>query len=504
MLTSAGQSGHNKHQGRQGPLACPVRPVEREQQPPSRAAPVLHKGDPVRVLLLNPPPLADAPQATTTAADRGGLAYPLWLASAAGLLEDGGFRVSVLDAPASFFGWRDVVRRACLFHPDLIVVELATLPDEDAALLAGAIKHELPSATLVLVGAGATAAPLHSLRCCPAADAVAPGEYEGTLLDLATRLDQARDWHTVPGIAYRTTSGRLVATPDRPDLADLDVLPFVSRVYHQHLQVQHYGYGVARTPMVAISVGRATPHDLHTCLCGSLAMAQSTRWRSPGNVAAELAELGGHLPPVREALLVGAPVHQPGWLAELCATLSRERNPVAWSLATHPGLPPQDLALMRRAGARALYLALPPTDAAFPDGGNEALTALCRAARAAGLAVYGCMGSTTSASGRSTAPARRLGLQAIYSCSCVSGEPSTARLTPLTWGALHGAWTRLRLGGGAVLLPWQAAPRLLASRRPLQAVRGPWRLLAALRRRIHGKLSSSRRVGDPPATKRRA
>lgn len=449
----------------------------------------------MRVLLLNPPPLADTPQAPTPAAQRGGLAYPLWLACAAGLLEDQGFRVSLLDAPASSFGWRDVVRRACLFRPDLIVVEVAAPPDEDAALLVGAIKHELPTAILVLVGPGATAAPLHSLRCCPAADAVAHGEYEGTLLDLATRLDQARDWHTVPGIVYRTTSGRLVATPDRPALADLDALPFVSRVYHQHLQVERYGYGVAQTSMVTISVGRATPHVLRACLCGSLAMPQATRWRSPSSVAAELAELGGQPTPVREALLVGAPVHQPGWLTELCATLSHQREPMAWSLATLAGLPHEDLALMRRAGARALYLALPP------DADREAaVMALCRAARAAGLAVYGCTGAKNRAPGRSTASARHLGLQAVYSCSCVSGD-QVVEVAP------HRAWSWRALGHPSMQLPWQAARRLLAMgwvRAPYRASRGPRYLLAALRRRIPGKPSATRRDGGQPATKRRA
>ena len=89
----------------------------------------------MRVLVVNPPFLErySRSQRSPAVTKSGTLYYPIWLAYATGLLEDHGFEVSLLDAPASRLGARDVVGHAAATHPKLIVLD-STTPSIDSDL----------------------------------------------------------------------------------------------------------------------------------------------------------------------------------------------------------------------------------------------------------------------------------------------------------------------------------------------------------------------------------
>jgi anaerobic magnesium-protoporphyrin IX monomethyl ester cyclase len=67
-----------------------------------------------------------------------------------------------------------------------------------------------------------------TLKLVPDLDSVVRFEGELTLLELVDLLGTKRDWRKIEGIAYRQDS-EFIATPMRPLVADLDVLPYPER-----------------------------------------------------------------------------------------------------------------------------------------------------------------------------------------------------------------------------------------------------------------------------------
>src|SRR5215469_3547182 len=65
----------------------------------------------------------------------------------------------------------------------------------------------------------------HTFELVPNLDSVALFEGELTLLDLVEHLSSGRDWHNVPGLAYRDGES-VVTTPLRSLMPDLDALPY--------------------------------------------------------------------------------------------------------------------------------------------------------------------------------------------------------------------------------------------------------------------------------------
>src|SRR3989337_1032435 len=101
----------------------------------------------MRILLLNPPFLKkfSRPQRSPAVTKSGTLYFPIWLAYAAGVLEEAGFEVEI----------------------------------------AGKLKDNLPESFIVLVGTHVSALPQETLDIDDRVDAIAQHEYEYTLRGLA-------------------------------------------------------------------------------------------------------------------------------------------------------------------------------------------------------------------------------------------------------------------------------------------------------------------------------
>jgi anaerobic magnesium-protoporphyrin IX monomethyl ester cyclase len=116
-------------------------------------------------------------------------------------------------------------------------------------------------------------------------DCVVRFEGEHTLLELARRLRQGRDWHDIQSIAY-LANGRTVTTPLRPLIEDLDSLPFPYR-----RGVSYPCVGIRSTSMLA---SRGCPRDCSFCSIHrfySIPPGRVRRTRSPENVVQEMLQL---------------------------------------------------------------------------------------------------------------------------------------------------------------------------------------------------------------------
>lgn len=120
------------------------------------------------------------------------------------------------------------------------------------------------------------------------ADVVVVGEGELTLEDLLPRLSREgpHRLQDVAGIVFRDETGRIVRTPSRPFIKDLDSQPLPDRdavdlPEYLHVWRRHHGMGP-----VSLIVSRGCPYTCRWCSHG--VFGYSLRLRSPKNVADEV------------------------------------------------------------------------------------------------------------------------------------------------------------------------------------------------------------------------
>jgi len=146
---------------------------------------------------------------------------PLFQMYAAAVCRNHGFEVALWDAPVLDMTFEAVVREVSDFAPDVIVQNTSTASFEHDVRLAEMLKQER-DCFLVMAGPHVTALAHEVMSKIPQVDAIALGEYDETIADLASHLD---DLTKVQGIVFRQGK-EAVETEPRPLVKDLDTLPF--------------------------------------------------------------------------------------------------------------------------------------------------------------------------------------------------------------------------------------------------------------------------------------
>ena len=187
-----------------------------------------------------------------------------------GVLEKEGHCVKLIDAPAEKLSLDAVLALARDFKPQLVVLDTSTPSVYSDINVAKEIKRVAPDCFITLVGTHVSALPEETLRLDTCIDAIAIGEYDFTLKELASVLRNAecgmrnnsalRTPHSallkdVPGLCFRN-NGEIVHNADRPYIKNLDDLPFVSSVYQKHLKIENYFYSITKHPQITIMTSR--------------------------------------------------------------------------------------------------------------------------------------------------------------------------------------------------------------------------------------------------------
>lgn len=353
----------------------------------------------MNVLMLNPPfhPRYSRSQRSPAVIKSGVMYYPIWLAYATGVLEQAGFNVRLVDAPAAGHDLTYVLDLVKEFRPRLVVLDTSTPSIHNDVAVAEAIKnHDPDDAFVLLVGPHVTAVPEASLQISPAVDAIARGEYDYTVRDLAQLLDGGGDLSDIQGLSYRASDGSIVHNADRPFIEDLDALPFVSQVYQRHLQVEDYFYSIARYPEVTIVTGRGCPYRCTYCLWPQTLTGRRYRKRSVGNVADEFEFIAQELPQVQEVFIEDDTFTADQKRAvALAQELIRRGNRLPFTTNARADASYETLRWLKEAGLRLVCVG-------FESGDQDVLNAMRKgirveqfrefreAARRAGVLVHGC------------------------------------------------------------------------------------------------------------------
>jgi radical SAM superfamily enzyme YgiQ (UPF0313 family) len=255
---------------------------------------------------------------------------PLGTLYAASYLRARGHRVGLFDAmlAESESEWDQALAQS---HPRIAVLyednfnylsKMCLLRMREAAFAMARMARQR-GCTVVIAGSDATD---HAQAYMDAgADYVLIGEGEETLGELLDVLlnDANTPLENILGLAYTDKNGQLQVNQRRPDLKDLDVLPFpawdlVDIDRYRAIWLEHHGYY-----SMNVATSRGCPY--HCNWCAKPIWGQRYTARSPEHVAAEMAWLKTTYHP--DHLWIADDIFglKPGWIEQF-ATLLRQQN----------------------------------------------------------------------------------------------------------------------------------------------------------------------------------
>jgi len=243
---------------------------------------------------------------------------PLGLLYLSAYLKRAGHAVEVLDS--TFLSREQFVARLAEAAPAVIGI-YGTLMTRRNVLWVIARAREL-GGTVVLGGPEPVNYAADYLAC--GADVIVAGEGEETMAELLTALARGGDGlDEVRGIVHRRKDGTIAHTPSRPQVRNLDALPFPDREsidLERYLTTWQMHHGVRS---VSLITARGCPY---TCRwCSHSVYGMSHRRRSPANVVAELEQIRARYDPNRVWYADDVFTINKRWLFEFAALL-RERK----------------------------------------------------------------------------------------------------------------------------------------------------------------------------------
>lgn len=234
----------------------------------------------------------------------GALYYPLWLIYAALYSRKHGHDICFLDAPAKQLNEEQslaIIRKENK-GKTLFVLDTSTPSIKSDAAFAEKLKVSCPDSFVILVGTHPSACPEETLEYSPAVDAVAIGEYDCIVKELADALQESADLSAVRGLCVRTAEG-YTRTGTMPPLKELDELPFASQFIKEHLDEKDYFFAAATYPSIQIFTGRGCPFRCNFCVYPQTMHGHAFRARSAENVVAEFEYIAAHFPDVKEVVI---------------------------------------------------------------------------------------------------------------------------------------------------------------------------------------------------------
>jgi len=314
----------------------------------------------MKIVTLNPPyfPMFSRASRSPAVTKSSTLYYPFFLAYATGVLENDGFDVTLIDAPAEGLDRNRTIEKIKLLKPDMIVSETSTPSIENDMEIISQLKTTgVPF--VVAVGTHVSALPDEVLQENPDLDAIACREYEYTIRDLARKINAAglnAQLEGIDGLCFRK-DGQIKHNKQRSQIDSLDELPFVSRVYRDHLShcLNSYFYGANLHPVVSILSGRGCPHRCAYCVYPQTMTGHRYRLRCINNLVDELEFIKTELPQVREIFLEDdtLTVNRERAIAISQEIIDRKLK-ITWSTNSRADVDFETMKMMCKAGCRLL------------------------------------------------------------------------------------------------------------------------------------------------------
>lgn len=374
----------------------------------------------MKILCLNPPFKTEYGRFSRTSRSpaitkSGTIYYPIWLCYAAGVLEDAGHEVKVIDSCAYGHDLEKTLQLIQEFKPDMVVLDTST-PSIYGDVETGAeIKKILPDCFIVLMGTHPSALPEETLLLDNGGkeersviDAVAVGEADYTIRELAQKLSVAdmqkiqKDpvyrknvLDSVNGLAYRIRDKALI-NKAREFIKDLDELPFVSKVYKKHLDARKYFFAASDYPEIQIMTARGCVARCTFCVYPQTIHGWKYRVRSPQSIADEFQWVVQNMPEVREIGIEDDTFSgSEKRVIEFCKDIIQRNIRIKWYCNVRVDLKYETMKWMKKAGCVLVTVGYESANNQVLENIDKRATAemileFSRNTRKAGLLVHGC------------------------------------------------------------------------------------------------------------------
>lgn len=212
---------------------------------------------------------------------------PMGLLYMGAVLRQAGHRVQIMDGEVDQIDNATMAAAVAKIRPDLFGITATTAQANQAFALAAAVKAESPDTFVVLGGAHASALTEECLQESPHLDAVAFGEGEQTVIELAARVRDRASLEGLHGVAYRVGDA-ITVNPSRELIEDLDTLPFPAwDLIPMHRYTASTWFPNKVKQYTNIFTSRGCPYGC--TFCGAkTTWTRKFRARSPENVVDEM------------------------------------------------------------------------------------------------------------------------------------------------------------------------------------------------------------------------
>jgi len=283
---------------------------------------------------------------------------PLGILYCATVLENAGFEVSVLDQAAKGFSTTQAVGWVKKENPDILGLSVLGSSSREAGTIARLAKRENPNLCVVFGNYHPTFNTERILKKYSDIDIIVRGEGEHASLELTRSLQKGESLKKVEGITYRDGKGKIVATPERPLIKDVDFLPFPDRrLVDCEYASRIFGVKTATKRFTSLLSSRGCPFQCTFCACRKFARGV-WRPRSVENIIQELESL--YSEGYRQFLFVDDNFTlNPRRVVKFCRALRKRKLNVEWFCDSRVDNCGYDTFRdMVKAGCRTLYFGI--------------------------------------------------------------------------------------------------------------------------------------------------
>lgn len=355
----------------------------------------------MRVTFLNPPfhPMFSRESRSPCVTKSSTLYWPMFLSYAAGTVEADGNVIQLIDSPAMELDIKETINAIRTFNPELVICSTSTPSILNDLNVVKTIKTILNVKTAIM-GTHATAEPLESMQMEPALDYVVIGEADYTCRNLVRSLrGDGVSIDQIAGLAFRKQDGTVDFQPEGPKIENLNELPWVSKVYREHLYscYKKYFYGANLNPLIVILTGRGCPNRCSYCVIPQTLNGHKFRMRDPKDVVDELEYIKNNFEDLGEVFFEDDTFtanHE--HVRQICNLILERNLKITWSCNARADVPLELLQLMKKAGGREMCVGFESASPVVLENIHKGVKNTDKAieftknARKAGLLVHGC------------------------------------------------------------------------------------------------------------------
>jgi anaerobic magnesium-protoporphyrin IX monomethyl ester cyclase len=275
---------------------------------------------------------------------------PLGLGYLAAVAQKAGHEITIIDCQAEKLTLEVFRSRIEKVPSDVIGVTSTTLLYKSAMQLVALAKQVQPQALTVLGGSHGTFWDENALNEYPSLDLIVRGEGERTFVELLDKLQTRSSLDNVLGITFRRED-KVIRTPSRPYIEDLDSLPFPA---HDLMPLEGYKHeGKILFPLVT------SRGCVYWCdFCSTVRMfGRGYRWRSAKNVVDEIELVHDKYGVDQVTFYDDAFSVDRERVMKICGEIRSRRLDVTWDCGTRVDMVDRELmTAMRDAGCFCVWL----------------------------------------------------------------------------------------------------------------------------------------------------